>query len=127
MTDTTASSPSPERYEGSCHCGAVTLSFTAPKLEKAYACNCSICSRSGWLLAFAKEGDFTIEHAPDAVTDYTFGPQRTHHFFCKTCGCRAFSRGTDKEGKATLAVNLRCVKDLDASALPVETFDGKSL
>lgn len=124
MTDPT---PASRKYEASCHCGAVSLAFTAPELTKAFACNCSICARSGWLLAFVKEGDFTVTHGADAVTDYQFGPKRTHHFFCKTCGCRAFSRGTDKQGKDTLAVNLRCVKDLDATKLPVETFDGASL
>lgn len=115
------------KYEGSCHCGAVKLEVTMAPPEKAFACNCSICSRIGWLLAFVREDAFTLRHAPDAVTDYQFGVKRTHHAFCKTCGCRAYSRGTDKEGKDTLAVNLRCLAGLDPTSLPVETFDGASL
>jgi hypothetical protein len=115
------------RFHGSCHCGAVSFDVTMATPEKAYACNCSICSKAGWLLAFVKEGDFTLHHAPSTVQDYQFGAKRTHHFFCTTCGCRAYSQGTDKEGKATLAVNLRCVEGLDATKLPVETFDGASL
>jgi hypothetical protein len=114
-------------YEGSCHCGAVTFEVTMAPPEKAYACNCSICSRAGWLLAFAKDGAFKLNHAPDAVTDYQFAKKKTHHYFCKTCGCRAYSRGTDREGKDTLAVNLRCIGGLEATKLPVETFDGASL
>lgn len=116
-----------KKYTGSCHCGAVTFDVTMAPPEKAFACNCSICSRAGWLLAFAKDGSFALHHAPDAVTDYQFAKKKTHHVFCKTCGCRAYSRGTDKEGKDTLAVNLRCIPDLDATKLPVETFDGASL
>lgn len=119
--------PASRQYEGSCHCGAVSMAFNAPELTQAFACNCSICSRAGFLLAFIKEGDFTVKHADDAVSDYQFGPKRLHHFFCKTCGCRAFTRGTDKEGRATLAVNLRCVTDLDTAKLAIEHFDGASL
>jgi hypothetical protein len=95
--------------------------------EKAYACNCSICSRAGWLLAFAKDGDFKLLHADDAVTDYQFAKKKTHHVFCKTCGIRAYSHGTDKAGTPTMAVNLRCVTGIDATSLPVESFDGASI
>lgn len=123
----TESQPDLHRFHGTCHCGAVSFDVTMPPPDKAYACNCSICSRAGWLLAFVKEGNFTLHHKPDAVRDYQFGPKKTHHTFCTTCGCRAYSHGTDKEGKATFAVNLRCVEGLDFAALPVETFDGASL
>ena len=117
----------PQKYQGSCHCGAVKFEATMTPPEKAYACNCSICSRAGWLLAFAKGDTFKVLNGDDAVTDYQFNKMKTHHFFCKTCGVRAYSRGTDKDGVPTLAVNLRCVAGIDATKLPVETFDGASL
>jgi hypothetical protein len=115
------------KYEGSCHCGAVKFEVTMPPPTKAYACNCSMCSRAGWLLAFAKDGAFKLLHGQDAVTDYQFNKKKTHHVFCKTCGVRAYSHGTDKEGRPTMAVNLRCVAGIDAVALPLEMFDGASL
>lgn len=119
---------SEKHYEGTCHCGAVTFGVTMEPPTVAYTCNCSICSRAGWLLAFAKgEGSFELSHAPDAVTDYQFGKKKTHHVFCKTCGCRAYSKGTDKDGSPTLAINLRCVQDIDVKSLPVHEFDGASL
>ena len=117
---------SEKQYEGTCHCGAVKFEVTMEPPTKAYACNCSICRRAGWLLGFAKE-NFAVHHAEGAVTDYQFGKKKTHHVFCKTCGCRAYSKGTDKEGKPTLAINLRCIDGLDATKLPVEEFDGASL
>jgi hypothetical protein len=115
------------QYQGTCHCGAVKFTVEMSPPTKAFACNCSICSRVGWLLAFAKEGTFGVHHGDDAVIDYQFGKKKIHHVFCKTCGVRAYSRGTDKEGKATMAVNLRCIAGIDATALPVETFDGASI
>ena len=114
-------------YEGSCHCGAVRFSITMAPPAKAFACNCSICKRVGWLLAFAPEGSVRWISGEDSLTDYQFGKKHIHHLFCRTCGVRAFSRGKDKEGKGTVAVNMRCLEGLDPTALPVETFDGASL
>jgi hypothetical protein len=94
---------------------------------KAYACNCSICSRSGWLLAFVDASVVKLLSGADDLKDYQFGKKSLHHEFCKVCGVRAFSRGSSPDGKATFAINLRCIQDVDASLLPVETFDGKSI
>ena len=94
--------------------------------EKAMACNCSICSRTGWLLAFVPGGNFTLLAGQGELSDYQFGKKHSHHPFCRTCGVRVFSRGTDRDGKPTVAVNLRCLSDFDATKLPVKTFDGAS-
>jgi len=120
MSDTTT-------YAGSCHCGAVRYEVTMAPPDKAFACNCSLCSRAGWLLAFMPATAFRLVAGEDAITDYQFGKRHIHHLFCRTCGVRAFSRGADKAGNATVAVNLRCLAGLDATALPVQTFDGASL
>ncbi|HEV7555523.1 MAG TPA: GFA family protein [Kofleriaceae bacterium] len=114
------------KYQGSCHCGAVRYDVEMDPPTKAYACNCSICSRAGWLLAFAPRSSLTLT-GEDSLTDYQFNKKRTHHQFCKVCGVRAFSHGTDKAGSATVAINLRCLAGFDWTKLPVETFDGASL
>ena len=116
-----------KKYEGSCHCGAVKFEATMPEVTKGFACNCSMCKRAGWILAFAKDDAFVLKSGEDALQDYQFNKKKTHHVFCKTCGVRAYSHGTDKDGKRTMAVNLRCVPDLDPTTLPIETFDGASL
>jgi hypothetical protein len=114
-------------YEGGCHCRAVRFSVTMAPPAKAYACNCSICKRVGWLLAFAPEEGFALASGEGDLTDYQFHKKHIHHVFCRTCGVRAFSRGKGPDGKGTVAVNLRCLDGIDAAALPVETFDGASL
>ena len=117
MTDT---------YQGSCHCGAVRFQVTMPPPEKAFACNCSICMRAGWLLTFVGADAFALRAGEDALVDYQFGKKHLHHVFCRTCGVRPFSHGADEHGKKTVAVNLRCVEGLDPTKLPVQTFDGAS-
>ncbi len=110
-------------YEGSCHCGNVRYEVTMTPPAKAFAGTCSICSRTGWLLAFVPTSQVKFLSGDDGTSDYQFGKKSIHHHFCSKCGVRSFSRGKDKEEKETIAVNLRCLSGLDATKLPLETFD----
>ena len=114
-------------YQGGCHCGAVKYEITMEPPTKAFACNCSICSRAGWLLAFAPMTAFRLVAGDDAQRDYQFGKKNSHHLFCGTCGIRSWSHGAGKDGAESVAINLRCLVGFDWSSLPVETFDGASL
>jgi hypothetical protein len=105
----------------------VRYEVTMDPPSKAFACNCSICSTAGWLLAFAPQSAFKLLAGEDSLRDYQFAKKRSHHLFCSTCGIRSFSRGTGANGTEMVAINLRCLKGFDATALPVETFDGASL
>jgi hypothetical protein len=117
----------PKNYLGSCHCGAVRYEVTMAEPDKAYACNCSICSRAGWLLGFVARDAMRITSGQDSLTDYQFGKKKLHHFFCRTCGVRCFSFGQLGDGTESAAVNLRCLEGLTATSLPVEHFDGASI
>ena len=113
-------------YTGGCHCGAVRFRVTMP-LEGVLSCNCSICAKTGALLAFAPAAQLELELGEDALADYQFGKKRIHHLFCKRCGIRSFARGLRPDGAPVVAVNARCLDGVDAEALPVRHFDGKSL
>ena len=113
-------------YTGSCHCGAVRYRVTMA-LEGAVSCNCSICSKTGALLAFAPATQLELLGGEDALTDYQFGKKRIHHLFCKRCGVRSFARGARPDGTPMVAVNVRCLDGVDVAALPVRSFDGRSL
>ena len=68
-----------------------------------------------------------MQSGEDAVRDYQFGKHTIHHYFCTTCGVRSFSRGAKEDGEPTVAVNLRCLTDFDATKLAVETYDCAAL
>lgn len=114
-------------YSGGCHCGAVRYRVTTEPLRSALTCNCSICSKTGTLLAFAPEAQFDLVRGRDVLTDYQFGKKRIHHLFCARCGVRSFARGTGPGGANVVAINVRCLDGVDLGALTLKPFDGRSL
>jgi hypothetical protein len=113
-------------YTGGCHCGAVRYEVTM-KLDRAITCNCSICSKTGTMLAFTPATTFRLLQGEGALADYQFGKKRIHHLFCQRCGVRSFGRGAMPDGTQMVGVNVRCLDDVDLASVPVQSFDGKSL
>lgn len=111
---------------GSCHCGAVQFEVRA-EITQVMSCNCSMCSRAGWLLTFVPEAQFKLLSGEEVLTDYQFGRKHIHHQFCRVCGLRAFSRGAKPDGTQLRAINVRCLEGFDFGALPVKQVDGKSI
>lgn len=115
------------KHSGSCHCGAVAYEVELDLERPVISCNCSICRRTGALLAFASEEAFTLQKGEDAVQDYQFNKHVIHHLFCKTCGVRAFGRGVAPDGAKMVAINVRCLEGVDLDALKIQKFDGASM
>ncbi len=111
---------------GSCHCGRSAYTADIEPIE-AIDCNCSICRRKGSLLAFVAPDKFALETPRDDISVYTFNKHVIRHQFCTVCGCSPFSEGTDPDGNAMVAINLRCVEGLDLSRIKILPFDGASL
>lgn len=111
-------------HHGSCHCGAVSYE-TQGEFGKVMECDCSHCSRKGFLLSFIPTEDFKLLSGEDNLTEYRFNKKQIQHLFCKTCGVESFAYGQNKEGKKTAMINARCLEDVDPSTLEVTKFEGK--
>jgi hypothetical protein len=118
--------PDTKTYLGGCHCGYIRFEVTTD-LALVANCNCSICSKRGALWTFVKAPQFKMRKGEDALTDYQFGKKKIHHLFCPTCGVGSYSRGIAPNGDDTVAINVRCLDDLDVTSLQPKPFDGKSL
>lgn len=118
--------PEPKRYTGGCHCGAVRYQVTMA-IEGGVACNCSICHKAGTVLTFTPASGFTLLGGEDVLVDYQFGKKRIHHLFCGRCGVRSFARGAMPDGTPVVAVNVRCLDDVDLASVPTQHYDGKSV
>lgn len=112
------------KYNGSCHCGAVTYTVES-ELTQTGTCNCSHCSRKGFILTFVPATAFTLLTGADAQTEYRFNTQKIQHLFCKTCGVQSFGRGEGPDGSPTVMVNVRCLADVDIDSLKPQQYNGK--
>jgi hypothetical protein len=115
-----------KKYAGSCHCGDVRFEVEAD-LGTVMACNCSICSRAGYLLAFVGPDHFKLLSGAGKQTDYQFNKKNIHHLFCSKCGVRSFGHGKGPDGSEMYAVNVRTLDGIDLASLKVQSFNGKDL
>ena len=86
-----------------------------------------MCGRSGTILSFVPESQFTLTSGKESLTDYQFNKEHIHHVFCNVCGVKPFAHGKDEEGNETYAVNVRCLEGVDVHSLHPKQVDGKSL
>jgi len=113
-------------YKGSCHCGAVKFEADADPAQGTFRCNCTICFKSrAWLLP-VPVADLRIVQGEAGLQDYQFGKKRIHHYFCRQCGVRPFSRGVNTKGNPIYAVRVNCLDDIDPQSLvdaPIRYFN----
>ncbi|MBA2540971.1 MAG: GFA family protein [Deltaproteobacteria bacterium] len=114
-----------ETRKGGCHCGAVRYTVTIDLANPVIACNCSMCVRAGTLLSFVSPEQFNLDQGDEHLIDYQFNKHVIHHTFCKTCGIKSFAHGVGPKGPM-VAINARCLDDVDVTTLDVTQFDGKS-
>lgn len=65
-------------YRGNCHCGAFIFEVKAPEIKSAMSCNCSICTKKGYLWFFPRE-PITVVKGEGSLKEYAFGPKQTIH------------------------------------------------
>jgi hypothetical protein len=88
-------------YKANCHCGQVRMSVILPDLltTRVNRCNCSICTRNGYLLVYPKREHVSFLCGEDKLSAYRFGNRRKPHMFCPHCGTSIFIdfRESDRE------------------------------
>lgn len=116
----------PKTYAGGCHCRKVRYEVTLDLAEPAITCNCSMCGRSGTMLRFVPVDAFKLLSGAESLTDYRFNNKVINHQFCSVCGIKSFASGVAPGGVETRAINVRCLDDVDLSAIATHAYDGKS-
>lgn len=111
--------------EGGCHCGAVRFRFAMPSRHvELLDCNCSMCSRSGFLHLIVAHADFELLTSKSALTSYRFGSGAAEHLFCRHCGVKAFYQ--PRSHPEAWSVNYRCLDDGHGLVPTIRTFDGQN-
>ncbi len=110
-------------YKGSCHCGAVEYEVEAPESVTVQECNCSICSKTGFLHLIVPKSKFKLLKGEEFLTTYTFDSGEAKHKFCKICGIKSFY--IPRSNPDGFDVNVRCLAPRPKQ-MTVEAFDGKN-
>lgn len=108
-------------YEGSCHCGAVTYEVTAGDHLEVEDCNCSVCTKGGYLHLIVPARDFKLTGGEEWLTSYRFNSEVAHHRFCKVCGVKPFY--IPRSNPDGVDVNVRTI-DTPIARMTVNPFDG---
>ena len=112
-----------KRYEGSCHCGAVQFEVDAPERLSLDRCNCSICTKSGFLHLIVPRARFRLLRGDEVLSSYRFGSLIAEHTFCKICGVKPFY--TPRSNPDGVDVNAHCLDPLPVD-FEVTAFDGQN-
>jgi hypothetical protein len=110
-------------YEGGCHCGRVRFRATLD-LDDITDCNCSMCTKKGFLHAIIAPEKFELLSGADELTTYTFNTKTARHTFCRTCGIHAFYVPRSHPDK--IDVNVRCLDGVELGLVRPKPFDGQN-
>jgi hypothetical protein len=110
-------------YAGGCHCGRVRFTATAD-LAGVTDCNCSICTKKGFLHLIVPPGQFVLLSGEADLTTYQFNTNTAKHTFCRVCGIHPFYVPRSDPDK--IDVNVRCLDDVDPTRVDAHAFDGRN-
>lgn len=111
------------KYLGSCHCKAVTFEVESPEKVEVEDCNCSICSKAGFLHLIVPERNFMLLSGEEYLTEYRFNSKISKHTFCKICGAKPFY--IPRSNPDGVDVNVRCLDEVPAE-MTIVPFDGQN-
>lgn len=111
------------QYQGSCHCGAVKFVIEAPEMLEVERCNCSICTKSGFLHLILPLSKFKLLSDENALSTYTFNTGVAKHTFCRHCGIKPFY--TPRSNPDGIDINVNCLDPFPEN-IRITEFDGQN-
>lgn len=110
-------------HRGGCHCGRVRFEVTAPAKIEVAECNCSMCSRSGYLHLIVPADRFKLVSGKDALATYSFNTHTAKHLFCSVCGIKSFY--VPRSHPDGFSVNARCLDEGTVEEMTVRQTNGR--
>ncbi|HVC44169.1 MAG TPA: GFA family protein [Candidatus Binataceae bacterium] len=108
---------------GGCHCGRIAYEVAGRPL-RVTQCNCSICTKKGYLHWIVPRADFRLLTPIADLLTYTFNTHAAKHHFCPRCGVAPFYIARSDPDK--IDVNVRCLEDVDPAEIEIVPFDGRN-
>src|SRR5437899_13098634 len=95
----------------------------APAKLEVSDCNCSICTKSGYLHLTVPKSRFKLLSGAEALTTYRFNTGTAKHLFCSTCGIKSFY--VPRSHPDGFSVNARCVDVATSRDVIISQFSGQ--
>ncbi len=111
-------------HRGGCHCGRVRFEVLAPAVVSVSECNCSICSKTGYLHLVVRAEHFRLLSGEDVLTTYTFNTGTARHRFCSICGIKSFY--VPRSHPDGFSVNARCLDEGTVREMTLTQTDGRN-
>jgi hypothetical protein len=111
------------KHTGGCHCGRVRFEVLAPARLEVSECNCSICSKTGYLHLIVPKSRFKLLSGAESLTTYEFNTRTAKHLFCSVCGVKSFY--VPRSHPDGYSVNARCLDEGTVEAMAVRQVNGK--
>src|SRR5262249_11952008 len=86
-------------------------------------CNCSICSKTGYLHLIVPADRFKLLSGQDVLSTYQFNTGTAKHHFCSVCGIKSFY--VPRSHPEGFSVNARCLDEGTVTGTTVIPCDGK--
>jgi hypothetical protein len=109
-------------HSGGCHCGRVRFEVSAPAQIEVTDCNCSICSKTGYLHLIVPKSQFRLLSGADVLSTYEFNTGTAKHLFCSVCGIKSFY--VPRSHPDGYSVNARCLDAATVKGMKVKQMDG---
>jgi len=109
-------------HSGGCHCGRVRFEVVAPAHIEVTECNCSMCSKAGYLHLIVPKSQFKLLTGADALSTYEFNTGTAKHLFCSVCGIKSFY--VPRSHPDGYSVNARCLDAGTLQRMKVKQMDG---
>jgi hypothetical protein len=87
-------------------------------------CNCSICTRSGFLHLIVPAARFQLLRGADALTTYRFNTGTARHLFCAVCGIKSYY--VPRSHPDGYSVNARCLDAGSVTRMQIIPCDGRN-
>jgi hypothetical protein len=100
----------------------VRFEVRAPARLQVLECNCSICSRTGYLHLVVPADRFRLLSGGEVLTTYTFNTRSAQHFFCSVCGVESFY--VPRGDLWSRSVNVRCLDPGTVQETVIHPFNG---
>ena len=110
-------------HTGGCHCGRVRFEVQAPADCEVTECNCSICSKTGYLHLIVPKARFRLLQGENVLTEYQFNTATARHLFCSVCGIKSFY--VPRSHPDGISVNARCLDEGTVRSMSVSRTNGR--